>query len=59
MLHDKNAYVGREIQWSGWQMVSIEPQKAEGQNGDFSNCGALMQKGLQEVENLLMTWMEF
>ncbi len=30
MLHDKKAYVGKEIQWSGWQIVSIEPLKVEG-----------------------------
>jgi hypothetical protein len=37
--------------------VSIEVLKAKGQNDNFSICGALLKKGLQEVGNLLMTWM--
>ncbi len=35
--------------------MSIEPLKVKGQNGNFFICDALLEKGLQEVENLLMT----
>lgn len=59
MLHGMKAYVGWEIQWFEWQIVSIEPLKVEGQNGNFFNRDALVKKGLQEVEHLSMTWMEF
>lgn len=38
--------------------MSIELLKAEWQNGDFFISDALLEKSLQEVENLLITWIE-
>lgn len=46
MLHDKKAYVGREIQWSRWEIASIEFLEVKGQNGNFFIYDALLEKGL-------------